>query len=341
MELRHLRYFIAVADGGSFAKAAAGLHISQPPLSMQIKDLEGELEVLLFERLSRGVRLTKAGEAFYAEARTVLTQVEHARIAAQRANRGEDGSLSIGFVSIADYNVLPSGLKHFRSLYPAVEVQLHELTTDAQLREIAAERLDVGIGLGPINDESIEFVPLLKEELLLVLPVEHPSASRRQPVELRSLHEASFVMVPRHLSPGLHDITTAVFHAAGFSPGISQYAKQMQTVISLVAGGFGLALVPASLQHLQRTGVCYLPLKDKSPLVETGLLHRPNSNNPAVARFRESIVAAAKVFTAIDSTPNTVDRHLRAKGTRGGAARAAVARDDAASKKTGPKRRSA
>ena len=125
------------------------------------------------------------------------------------------------------------------------------------------------------------------------------------------------------------------------TPGISQYAKQMQTVISLVAGGFGLALVPASLQHLQRTGVCYLPLKDKSPLVETGLLHRPNSNNPAVARFRESIVAAAKVFTAIDSTPNTVDRHLRAKGTRGGAARAAVARDDAASKKTGPKRRSA
>jgi len=296
MELRHLRYFISVADSGSFVSAAKYLHISQPPLSTQIKNLENELEVQLFVRTSKGVRLTTAGEVFYTEARAVLARVEHARITAQRADRGEQGSLSIGFVSTADYNVLPVALKHFREQFPSVEVQLHELTTDVQLRELAAERIDVGIGLGPIKRPDVAFIPLLRERMMLVVPAEHAAARSRKPISLKELHGAAFVMVPRHLSPGLHDILTSIFHSAGFSPVISQYAKQMQTVISLVAGGFGLAIVPESLQHLQRTGVRYVELKEKTPLLEMGLIHRIGNANPAVSRFEDAIAATAAVF---------------------------------------------
>jgi DNA-binding transcriptional LysR family regulator len=302
MDLRHLRYFIGVADAGSFARAAERLHISQPPLSMQIKDLEVELEVQLFERSAKGVRLTRAGEAFYAEARAVMARVEHARITAQRAQRGEQGELAVGFISIADYNVLPSALKHFRTQYPSVDVQLHELTTDAQLRELAAERLDVGIALAPVNDEQVEFVPLLAEKLVLAVPAEHAVARAKHPIALKDVHDESFVMTPRHLAPGLHDAATACFHAAGLSPQVSQYAKQMQTVISLVAGGFGVALVPESLRHLQRSGVAYLQLKDKTPLIETGLISRVGVSNPSVSRFKQCVAAAAAVFRAIGAT---------------------------------------
>ena len=298
MELRHLRYFVAVAECGSFVRAAERLHISQPPLSMQIKDLELELKVRLFDRSSRRVELTPGGEAFYGAARAVLAQVEQARIAAQRAQSGEHGSLSIAFVSIADYNVLPSALKQFRERFPAIEVQLHELTTDAQLREIAAERVDVGIALGPIEAAGIEFRPLLRERMVLALPAVHPASRLGQSVALKSLGAEHFVMVPRHFAPGLHDTTTAIFQAAGLAPRISQYARQMQTVISLVAGGFGLAIVPESLQTLQRTGVCYLPLKGRYPRIEMGLIYRAQQRNPAVLRFRDSIVAAAASYAA-------------------------------------------
>lgn len=304
MELRHFRYFVAVADSGSFVRAAEQLHISQPPLSMQIKDLESDLEVKLFERSSKGVTLTPAGHALYAEARAVLARVEHARITARRADRGELGSLSVGFVSTADYHVLPGALKHFRERYPTVEIQLHELTTDAQLKELAAERIDVGIALGPIREAGVGFTPLLREKLVLALPIDHRVAKKGSAVALRTLHKEAFVMAPRHLAPGLHDITASMFHAAGFVPQIGQYARQMQTIISLVAGGFGLAVVPESLRHLQRTGVRYVALTGKCPFLETGLVHRLNTVNPAVARFKESVAAAASLLGALGSPAN-------------------------------------
>ena len=300
MDLRHLRYFVAVAEAGSFLRAAERLHISQPPLSTQIKDLEAELNVRLFERTQKGVELTTAGEVFYVESRAILARVEHARIAAQRADRGEQGSLSVGFVSTADYSILPIALKRFRDQFPAVDVQLQELTTDAQLRELANDQLDVGIALGPINDPSFTFIPVLRERLMLAVPLEYPSSRAKRPISLKYFKDYPFVMVPRHLAPGLHDVTTSLFQAARFSPQISQYAKQMQTVISLVAGNFGVAIVPESLRQMQRTGVQYLSLKDKTPLIETGVLFRANSANPAAIRFKDAVIAAATSFQIVD-----------------------------------------
>lgn len=247
----------------------------------------------LFERSPRGVTLTSAGAAFYEEARVVLARLDHACIAAQRADRGEEGTLEVGFISIADYNILPTALKHFRASHPGVAVRLHELTTDAQMRELSTDRLDVGIALGPVDEDGTSFVPLLQERLILAAPVDHPLARAGKSVSLRSMNSEQFVMVPRPLAPGLHDLTISFCRSLGFVPRINQYAKQMQTVISLVSSEFGFALVPESLQHLQRTGVRYLPFKESSPLVETGAIYRKRCPNPAVPRFVEALLAAS------------------------------------------------
>jgi DNA-binding transcriptional LysR family regulator len=169
MELRQLRYFVAIAQEGNFSRAAERLHVSQPPLSTQIKSLEDELGVRLFERSNRGVSLTAAGSVFYEETRAVLARLEHAKSKALRADRGDIGMLAVGFVSIADYGILPPALKHFRSSFPLVEVQLHELTTDAQIRELRAMRLELGIGLAPVNEPDLEFERLLREELVRLI----------------------------------------------------------------------------------------------------------------------------------------------------------------------------
>ncbi len=173
MDLRQLRYFIAVAEELSFSRAAERLHVSQPPLSVHVKGLEEDLGIRLFDRSNRGVTLTAAGQVFYDEIRTVLRRLEQARLKAQNAGRGERGTLSIGFVSIADYGVLPPALKRFREEFPQVEVQLHELTTDAQIREIRGGRLDLGIGLGPVEEADLVFETLLRESLLLAAPTGH------------------------------------------------------------------------------------------------------------------------------------------------------------------------
>ena len=151
MELRQLRYFVAIVEEGSLSRAATRLHVSQPPLSTQLKALEDEIGTELLMRSNRGVTPTAAGAAFYEEARAVLARLDQARGLALQAQSGEVGVLSIGFVSIADYSILPPTLKRFRSRYPRVEVQLQELTTDAQIRELRAARLDLAIVLAPVD----------------------------------------------------------------------------------------------------------------------------------------------------------------------------------------------
>ncbi len=306
MDLRHLRYFIAIAEEGSFLRAATRLHISQPPLSSQVKDLENELGVKLFDRSSRGVALTAAGGTFYQEARAVLARLEHAKISVLRASRGDAGTLSVGFVSIADYGVLPPALKAFRARFPAVDVQLHELTTDAQIREIAAERLDLGIGLAPVDEPGLRFETIVREELVLAAPADHPMAASGEPVDLRDLAAENFVLVPRDRAPGLYDLVISHCRACGFTPRIVQHAKQMQTVISLVASGFGFALVPSSIQNLQRTGVRYLRLQGKPPRIEVGLVYRRQSNDPVLKNFMASVKAAsAALQSAAEAGPAT------------------------------------
>lgn len=292
MELRQLRYFIAVAEDRSFSRAAQRLHVSQPPLSMHVKSLEAQLGVRLFDRSNRGVSLTAAGQVFHDEVRSILRRLELAGLNARQAGKGESGTLSVGFVPIADYSILPPALKQFRERHPRVEVQLHELTTDAQIREIRAGRLDVGIGIGPVEEADIGFEALLHERLLLAAPTGHRLV-RGDPVRLKAFANESFIIPPRDLAPGLHDLIISECRSAGFTPRIDQHARQMQTVISLVASGMGFALVPSSVRNLKRAGVQYRTLRGASGSIELGLLRMRDEDNPLGSRFAGVLKDAA------------------------------------------------
>lgn len=289
MELRHLRYFIAVVEEGSFVKAAERLHVSQPPVSTQIRDLEAELGVPLLERGPRGAQPTAAGRAFYAEAKAIEDRVASARRRVRRAAVGEEGTLRVGFVSIADYSVLPPVLRHFHATHPGVELQLHEQTTDVQVRDLLSDHLDVGFALGPIDDARLSFHSLTNERLLVVLPDGHVASARRGPVSLASLADEAFVFVPRPLAPALHDTIVALCRSCGFAPRIAQYANQMQTVVGLVGSGLGVAVVPESIRHLRRPGVSYHAIREPAPTIELGLVHRANEDSPIVTRFRAAL----------------------------------------------------
>lgn len=294
MELRHLRYFLAVAEEKSFSRAAERLHVSQPPLSMHVKALEGELGVRLLDRTNRGVTLTPAGQVFLDEIRVVLRRIDQARIKAQNAGHGEVGTLSVGFVSTAGYGILPPALKRFRERFPGVDVQLHELTTDAQIREMRAGRLDLGIGLGPVEEVDLTFETVLRESLVLAAPVRHASLPRSGPVRLKALANEQFIIPPRDVGPGLYDLIISLCRANGFTPRITQHARQMQTVIGLVASGMGVALVPASVQNLKRTGVQYRALNGATGNVELGLLRVRDDEDGIANRFVEVLKDTAR-----------------------------------------------
>lgn len=285
MELRHLRYFVAVATELHFGRAAKLLHISQPPLSMQIRALEDELGVALLNRTRRQVSVTRAGKAFLHDARQILERAEQAISTARRAARGEIGELVVGFISVADYNLLPLVLREFRRRYPRVTLSLRELTTGAQIAELFEGRIDVGFLLPPVNEPTIESVPILREPLIAAIPERHPLAKTRGAIPLASLSGAPFIMTPRQMAPGLHDDIVSFCRSAGFSPQVIQEAIQMQTVISLVSAEMGVALIPESLQNLQRTGVVYKRLKEQSPLTEIRLAWRASDDLPALKLF--------------------------------------------------------
>ena len=294
MELRHLRYFVALAEELHFGRAAEKLHISQPPLSMQIRALENELGVTLLNRTQRRVSLTQAGAALLGEARHILARVEQAVLITKRAGRGEIGELAIGFISVADYNVLPLVLREFRRRFPLVKLTLRESTTDAQIRDLAAGRIDVGFALPPINEPWLESVAVLREPLIAALPEKHPLARNPGKLALEKLKDAPFILFPRPNAPGLYDDVVSCCKAAGFSPRVEQEAIQMQTIVSLVSAELGVALIPASLTNLRRTGVTYKSLRGGSPLTEVHLVWRHDDDLPALRVFIDVALQTAK-----------------------------------------------
>lgn len=294
MELRQLRYFLAVAEDQSFSKAALRLHISQPPLSTQIKALEDELGVVLLTRGPRGASLTAAGQVYFEAVRDVLKRLGQAHRLASATGSGEIGQLSVGFVSIADYGLLPRALKAFRSRHPQIDVHLHELTTDAQIRELRESRIDLGIGLGPISEPDIEFVELEQECLLLAGCADHPlMQGRKRPIALERLSGESFIVPPRELAPALFDQIVGLCRRAGFEPRVTQQARQMQTVISLVACGMGWALVPESMRNLHRDGVDYRRLQGESSAVGIGILTMRGTAEAAAKNFAAALTTSA------------------------------------------------
>lgn len=294
-DLRQLRQFVAVAEHLHFGRAAAALHISQPPLSRSIQGLEGKLGAKLLERSRRKVELTPAGAWYLEEARQVLARLERAsRSVAERAAGGA-GTLRIGFVTIADYSVLPGLLTRFKGAHPGVELALRELLTEAQLEGLASGELDLGFVLPPLPVREFDSVVVQREKLVVALPARHPLARTRGPLAVRRLAEEAFVMVPRTLATGLSDILLGLCTRAGFTPRVAQEAVQMQTVVSLVSSGLGVAIVPASLLNLGRTGVIYRPVRDPHPKIELRLAWRRDTRSAARERFVALATSGARL----------------------------------------------
>ena len=285
MELRHLRYFIAVAEELNFTRAAEKLHIAQPPLSQQIQHLEAELGFQLFRRTKRTVHLTAAGQVFFEEAGKILQQVDRAIQLGRQTSRGELGQLTIGFVSSSAHNVVPAILQAFRTRCPAVKLELHELTTNEQLQRLRFGQIDIGFVRPPVEEEGINSEIVFREPLIAALPETHHLADRPQ-VELRQLSTEPFILFPRSQAPGLYDLIVSLCQQAGFSPIAAQEAIQMQTIVSLVAAEMGVAIVPASMQNFQRSGVVYKALPESTCIVAIALIWRSDPT-AAVQRFLE------------------------------------------------------
>ncbi|TFW27678.1 LysR family transcriptional regulator [Duganella callida] len=290
MELRQLRYFVTVAEELHFGKAALRLHMTQPPLSQTIQALEEELGAVVFERNRRGVALTPAGAALLPEARRLLAQAQQLPQLVQRAAAGEVGRLTLAFVTSADYSVLPPFLRAYRAAYPQVQITLQEATSDLQLDDLLNSRIDAGLLIPPLPDKAkqeLDYLPVLNEPLMLALPAGSPALKKKGRLALAALPLLPLIIFPRAISPALHDAILSVFREAGVTPEIGQQAIQMQTIVSLVSAGMGMALVPQSVSNLMRPGVEYRALSDATPLVETGLAWRRDNASPVLHGFLE------------------------------------------------------
>jgi DNA-binding transcriptional LysR family regulator len=285
MELRHLRYFVAVAEALNFGRAARRLAISQPPLSRQIRALEEELGTALFERTRKAVALTAAGGALLPEARRLLREADALKEGARHLAAGEAGTVALGFISVAAYNILPALVPEFRRRHPGLRLALQEGVTDVLLPALVQGEIDVGMVLPPVAESRLRYRPLVYDRLMVALPATARARLPRGPLPLAALAGQPFILFPRKAGPGLYDLIIGACQRASFSPRVEQEAIQMQTIVSLVAAGMGVALVPASLQHLRRTGVEYRPLKDKTARVEIGLAWRASDESPAVRAF--------------------------------------------------------
>src|SRR5579875_59331 len=260
MELRQLRYFVAVAEELHFRRAAARLHVSQPPLSQQIAALERELGHRLLDRTRRRVALTAAGESFLRDARLMLAELDVAVSSARAIAAGQSGVLRVTFVGSALVSTVPASVQRFRRARPGVEVGLRERSTVEGLRALRTGAVDVALVRPPIEpDEQLRTTAVLRERTVAALPEHHPLAQLRR-VPLRRLAGQPLVMFPRAQAPGFHDLLMGRLAATGAPPHVVQYAPEMLTIIGLVAAGIGVSPVPASLAHLALDGVTYRPL---------------------------------------------------------------------------------
>ena len=299
MELRHLRYFVAVAEELHFGRAAERLHIAQPPLSRQIRDLERELGTALFERVARGVELTHAGRAFLPQARLTLSQAERAQRTAQRAALGEIGRLRVGFMEAATYSgILPNVLSFFRMHLPLIGLSLFEMDSAQQEDAFRDGRIDIGILQSPPADADrwLQVEQVYTDPLVAALPETDRLASRAR-IALSDLVAEPFVLFPRSVAPALYDAIIARCRSAGFSPRVVQEAAGWHTLAGLVGAGVGVAFVPRSLSQIQRPGVVYRPVRDLS--VEMGLFAawKKGERSPVRERFVTSLRAVAKEGT--------------------------------------------
>jgi DNA-binding transcriptional LysR family regulator len=287
MELRHIRYFLAVAEERHFTRAAARVGIGQPPLSQQIKDLEAEIGTQLFHRVAHGAELTAAGEAFLKGVEEMPSLAERAKRAAQRASRGEVGSLRVGFTASSAFNgVVPTAIRAFRRAYADVELALEEANTTRLVAGLKEGSLDAAfLRPGDAAREAFQLRLLYEEPMVAALPASHPAVAP-QAVDLATLRLDPFLLFPRPIGPRLYDSIIDACRKAGFDPVIVQFVPQLVSVITLVAADLGVSIVPASMSQLQIPGVVYRPIAGEAvPTAPLALAHRRGETSPLVRNF--------------------------------------------------------
>lgn len=284
MHLRHLQYFVTVAETQHFGKAAKALGLTQPAISNTITDLERELCTKLLDRNRRSVSLTKAGQRLLMDGRQILASVEQAERAAQRVGRGESNDLLVGTVGAASIGRLPDILKGLHRHHPAVHVTPHEMTPDEQVVALLEERIDIGITYAPAQHKALEVVSLAAEPFVVALAAGHALA-RSKAIRLDALAGEALVCCPAKTVGGLHQQTRDVCRAHGFEPKMIREAPQVLSLFSLVAAHAGVGVVPASIAKLRHDGVVFRPLARPAPTVGFALIWRRDEESSAVKAF--------------------------------------------------------
>jgi len=292
MDVRQLRHFAAVAETLHFGRAAERLGMTQPPLSQSIMALERELGTPLFTRTRRSVALTAFGATWLGYVRSALDGVEALPDIARRLRDGEAGRLELSFVSTADYSILPPLVRAYAALYPEVEIALSEATSDVQIAALLGGRGHAGLIIPPADGAlpaALDYRRLLTEPLVVAVAEDwiadgHVQLHRGR-LRPAAILELPLLIFPRRVAPAFYGLVTDYYLSRGVAPRIVQEAIQMQTIISLVSSGMGVALVPASLRHLARTGVRYVELGEGAPLLETGIAWRRADETPTLRRF--------------------------------------------------------
>lgn len=284
MDLRQLRYFVAVAEELHFGHAAHRLRIAQPALSRQIQALEKDLLVQLLFRNRRRVQITPAGQVFLDRARLILARTDEAILAAQRAGGGVSGTLNLGFVGSATYDVLPGVLREFLQDAPHVDLTLSEMTVYAQIEALTEKRIDIGLLRLPAKTEGLVFRTIAREPLYVALPSSHRLAQLTA-VPLSALSEEAFVLYPDHPRPSWTEYIIGLCQQAGFRPVVVQRTVEIQTTLSLVAAGIGVSIVPKCIGNLQRKDVVFRRLAGVRARTELLAAYREHDPSPVVQTF--------------------------------------------------------
>ncbi|MET0418726.1 MAG: LysR family transcriptional regulator [Actinoplanes sp.] len=289
MRLHYLAYFVAVAEERHFGRAAERLHMAQPPLSQAIRRLEAELGVELLHRTTRRVELTDAGRAYLARARAILAEVEDAGHEARRVAAGAVGHLTIGCVGSVTYSLLPALSRHLAVELPGVDFSFRgEMLAPDQVEALRAEEIDVALLRPPVADRSLAVTPLRRDRLVVAVPADHALASRRQ-IRVADLRDAAMIVHSADRRSAMYDVVLALFRDAGIDPHIRHEVGETSTLITLVAGGLGVAVVPEPVTALALDGVAYRPLIRPAATVDLVLAHRADRAEPHLLRTVELI----------------------------------------------------
>lgn len=302
MDVRQLRYFVAVAEERNIGRAAKRLFISQPPLTRQIQQLEDELQVKLFERTAKGVDLTSAGQLFLNESRNILSLIELAQERTQRAGKGQLGRLDVAIFGSGILNTIPDILKRFKAAYPGVNIVLHQMSKAEQIEALRQKRISVGFNrlLAPLPD--IDTTVILQDSLMVAVREDHPLASQKS-IDIKQLDNEPIVVFPKGARPNFVDLVSRVFQESGTSMNISQTVIDAVTGIALVSAGFGFCLIPSSASVLKLPDVTYLPLTGlpENATVDLSCIYLKEDNSPLLSAF----LAIVHEYKASSLTANT------------------------------------